>query len=139
MKKLLVIIGILILIFLFKDQLNPYWIEFYPSFKKDEPMTWVMTEGEELYRDLPEMDFDTAILSLKNFETKVTGNLQKLGEMGLEEEQRRTYRRKLICELAVVYKKLAMFHMSKGNDDLYIKYIQKSRDKLAECADLNND
>ncbi len=137
MKKLFVFIIVIVLMFLFRDQLNPYWITLYSHIKQDEPMGWLAQRSDSLYRDLPEMNFETAVFSLEDFEAEITEGLANIDEMDVGEDQRKRYHRNLICELAVVYKKMAMSHMSKGNDDLYIKYTRKSRDTLAQCADLS--
>ncbi|MEE4243473.1 MAG: hypothetical protein V2I36_18585 [Desulfopila sp.] len=134
MKKLILFIIVLAAIFLLRDQLNPYWIKFHTQVDADDPIGWLVERRDTLYRDLPEMNFDTAIASLMHFEAKIKESLFGIDETAADEEQRRSYHRNLICELAVVYKKLAMAHMGKGEDELYVAYMQKSRDELAECA-----
>jgi hypothetical protein len=135
MKKILILIGILLILFFFCGHLTGYWTQFFGEVKED-PTEWLVQKRDGFYLSLPEMDFTTAIQSLSDFENSINENLSGLNKSEEDEDNKRAYHRSLICELAVVYKKTAMLYLNNGKDDLYIAYTRKSQDKLVECANL---
>lgn len=136
MRKLLVFLIVLLVVFVFRDHLNRYWVSVSSHIDEEEPMGWVAERSESLYNDLPQMDFESAIASLEDFERSITISLARLDETAEDEQSRRRYSRNLICELAVVYRKMATVYLNRGEDELYIRYMEKSRQKLAECSEL---
>lgn len=104
-------------------------------FKKDEnPNAWLGTQRARLENDLPRMDFNSAIAALQEFEDQIEHtlvDLQATNDKGIA-----TFKRQLICELAVVNKQTAMQHLGNGNDEKYLEYHQRSQNYLTECAAL---
>jgi len=135
MKKILFLVVVLVVIFFFRGQLPGYFHEYFTA-KQDDPIEWFYQQRDTLYADLPDFDFTLAIKSLNNFESTIQKNMLELSKSDLIDDQKRSFHRNMICELVVVYRKMAMQYLNHGEDDFYIEYIRKSQDKLAECSNL---
>ncbi len=134
MKKLIVFIILLLLLFFFRENLNEYWIKHFSE--KTHESSWLLSERNSLYDDLSGTDFSIAIESLTRFQTKIQNELNRVkSENG---ESTRGYRRNLVCELAAVYKKMAMQYLQNGEEEMYMKFIGKSQAELTECANLKS-
>ncbi len=80
------------------------------------------------------MDFLSSVTTLQDFENDIKNSLRDLKKN--TDEKVHSFRRQLICELAVVYKKLAMQYLGNGDTEMYMEYIQESQNRLSDCADL---
>lgn len=134
MKKLLFCIIGLLLLFFFRDGLNEYWIEHFGP--KTDESSWLVNGRNSIATDLSGSDFAISIEHLITFKDKIEKELQRIKSSNTESS--RKHRGKLVCELSVVYKKMAMLYLQNGDEELYMQFIGKSQAELAECADLNN-
>ncbi len=135
MKRLIIIATLLFVIFAFRENLNMYAITFFGQ--QESNKGWVRTKGEKLYGQIPKMDLAIAIIELGDFEKSLQAELESINN--LDSEQGRILRRNLVCELTVVYKKMAQLYLQDGNLDAYYEYVGKSNTQLEECADLRSE
>jgi hypothetical protein len=94
-----------------------------------------MQKRDRLYRDIPNMNFTLAMAALQDFEKEIAQDLQVQANISDDKKHQRS-RRVLVCELAVVYKKMAMRYLYNGNDQSYMEYIRKYQNALAECSNM---
>lgn len=132
MKKLLFCIVILLLLFFFRDGLNEYWIEHFSEEANDS--SWLISGRHSIDNKLSGSDFSISIEHLNTFENKIQKELQRIKPNSSASS--RKYHRNLVCELSVVYKKIAMLYLQNGDNELYIKFVGISQAQLAECANL---
>lgn len=132
MKKFIFIVVLLLSLFFFRDELNQYWIQ-HSGEKVNDPIAWFLTERNALYNGLPNMGFTMYIEELRDFERKISTELNKHADKDIS----RGHRRNLVCELAVVHKKMAMRYLQNGDTELYMEHIRLSQEQLAECANPN--
>lgn len=132
MKKLIFCIIVLLLLLFFRDGLNEYWIEHFS--KEADESSWLISERNSISNDLSVPGFSFAIEHLITFDNKIQKELQRIKSDNTESSHK--YRRKLTCELSVVYKQIAMQYLQNGDDELYMQFIGKSQAELAECANL---
>jgi len=132
MKKLLAVITLLAILFFFREQLTDYSSQFFKN--SENPLVWTGNRRTRLNSELQNMDFSSSITALQDFENDIQKELKNL--QSTDDKRSHSFRRQLICELAVIYKKAAMQYLENGDEELYIKFIAKSQTQLAECADL---
>jgi len=136
MKKLLVFIVVLLVIFFFRGHLTGYWIEFFDSEPDKFTAEWLVKKRDKLYAELPDLNLLMAKKALSDFEGTIRTELAELEKAEGDERKKKTYRRNLICELPVIYRKLASFYLQNGEDQQYMEYIQKSQAEMVECTEL---
>ena len=135
MKRLLVFLIVLLIIFLFRGQITGYWVQFFGE-SKDNPMSLFTQERDRLYTELPDLEFSLAIEELNNFEKSIHSSLATLDKSNEDDRKKKNYRRNLVCELAVIYQKMAASYLSHGDENLYMNYTRKSQEQFVACAEI---
>lgn len=82
------------------------------------------------------MDFMSALHALQNFEKDIEHGLAELEKQ--DNTDSRKYRRRLECELAIVYRQTATLYLQQGDDENYMTFIQKSQEQVQICSNLKN-
>ena len=136
MKKLLVFILVLLIIFFFRGHLTGYWIKFFDSEPDKFTAEWLVKKRDKIYVELPELDILMAKKALTEFESSIKAELAKLDKTEGDERKKKNYRRNLICELPIIYRKMATVYLQNGEDQQYMEYIQKSQAKMVSCTEL---
>ncbi len=137
MKKRYVFILLLFGLLFYKEELAEQYDTYFPQ--EEETADWVSFEGDRLYRNLETYDFDNQLELLADFEKKIQNELVEVSKSTAstsDEDGNNSYKGKLICQLAVVYQKTAMWYLQHGQEMVYVEYMQKYQDALVECADL---
>ena len=89
-------------------------------------------EGETLYHGLLDIEFSNASSALSDFQKSILSSLADIREIKDDGSRSRRYKRNLICELVVVYKKAAIVYPSNGD----VNFIRKLQNPLSLCVDL---
>lgn len=132
MKKIIVAVILIILIFFFKEDLADQYRQHFPEEQVDLP--WMDRGKENIDLSIAKADFDTSIVLLQEFESKLQKEIEGIAAES-NDTKRRQYRRQLICELAALYKKMAMQYLQNGQEMMYMQYIGEYRDQLQVCTE----
>ncbi len=124
----------LVIVFFYRQELQQYIHAFFSS--EEEPFEWVRFRSENLYPQLPTMDFMSAINTLQHFEQDLEHELAKLEKQ--DEADSQTSRRRLECELAVIYRHTASLYLQQGDDENYMVFLQKTQDQVQLCSNLKD-
>lgn len=83
------------------------------------------------------MDFISATAALQEFEKDIEHDLVVLKKK--DDAGSRNFRRRLECELAVIYRQAATQYLQQGDDENYMAFIQKTQDQVRICSDLKDN
>jgi len=133
MKKIVIIIVLLLAVFIFRARLLDISMPFFN--KKETSHDWVIITRNKVYNDLNGLDFKPSLDLLDDFSQ---GLKAELGRSQYVDSHERGIKRYVICELAVVYEKMALLYLHNDSYEKYIEFLQKSRERLTECAREQN-
>lgn len=133
MKKVIAITILLAVVFFYRQELLQYTHVFFIT--EEEPFEWVRFRSENLYPKLPAMDFMSATNALQEFQEDIENGLAELEKQ--DNAESRTFRRRLECELAVVYRQTAAQYLQQGDDENYMTFMQKTQEQVRVCSELN--
>lgn len=129
MKRIVIIVLLLVTAFIFRSELLDMSML---SFNKGEVShNWIITTRNKVYNDLNGLDFKPSLDILEDFSQSLKA---ELGRSQNADSAGRGSKHYAICELAVVYEKTALLYLHNDSYEKYIEFIQKSRERLAECS-----
>ena len=129
MKRTVIIVLLLVTAFIFRTKLLDMSMLLFH--KEEISHNWIITTRNKVYSDLNGLDFVPSLDVLEDFSQSLKA---ELGRTQYVDSDRRGIRRYAICELAVVYEKTALLYLHNDSYEKYIEFIQKSRERLAECS-----
>lgn len=130
MKKRLVFILLIAMAFFYRQEISDHYLRFFSS--PADSADWMEMQTRKLDQELATADYGLSIQLLQDFSGKIEQALQSL-DSDKKHHKNRVF---MTCKLASVYKKIALYYLQPGKEELYMQYIQKSQEELGKCADL---